>query len=104
MDSIQKTKQRKIIKRTCTVCNQGMITGSAIRNICKKCTVSAEKICSDCNKSYPIKEFPRNADKCKICDKRMRDKNRRPELIDRKLEMKIAAIIYKGSKCEDCGM
>ena len=107
MDNIQKEKQKKIAKKNCTICNQG-ITGYSTYvgngTICKKCYESVEKPCSDCNKIYPIKNFPHYKDKCKICDKRMRDKNRRPELISRKLEMKISAITYKGSKCEDCGI
>lgn len=59
------------------------------------------KTCADCKTTKPLSEFYKRTDRnveyaiCKLCQ------NARS--LNRKRSLKIAAVMYKGGKCELCG-
>jgi predicted HNH restriction endonuclease len=63
-----------------------------------------KRTCTICKKSENTVEFQANSKNCRSCKIALQNKKRQESRKERKIELKIQAILYKGSKCIDCGI
>lgn len=66
--------------------------------------MSSKQRCEICKKQKEDNEFLSRKSICKSCSKLIRNKKSQENRKEKKLELKIMALIYKGSKCVDCGI
>lgn len=66
--------------------------------------VESKRKCNVCYKKKSEEEFSPKRDNCKECSRIIQRRSKQEAKKERKLELKIMAVVYKGSACADCGI